>query len=48
MGAALVPSIITHNLEEAEDQVIITTMELQTVLGEVYEKPVSVLTAGNT
>jgi hypothetical protein len=42
-GDALVPSIIIHNLAEAEDQVENTTKELQTVLSEVYAKPIDIL-----
>ena len=44
-GNTLVPPIITHNLAEAEDQVANTTKELQTVLCEVYAKPVDILKA---
>jgi hypothetical protein len=44
-GDALVPPIIIHNLAEAEDQVTNTTQELQTILSEVYAKPVVILKA---
>lgn len=37
-GSALVPPIIVHNLTEAEDNIAITTKELQTLLGKVYGK----------
>lgn len=42
-GDALVPPVITHNLAESEDQVANTSKELQTVLSELYEKPVDIL-----
>jgi len=37
-GSALVPPIIVHNLEEAEDGVAKTTFELRSVLNKVYGK----------
>ena len=41
-GSALVPSIIVHNLTEAEDGIATTTEKLQTVLSKVYGKAVVV------
>lgn len=37
-GSALVPSIIVHNLAEAEDGIAATTEDLQTALSRVYGK----------
>jgi hypothetical protein len=37
-GSALVPPIIVHNLTEAEDSMIETTRQLETVLSKVYQK----------
>jgi hypothetical protein len=45
-GSALVPSIIVHNLAEAEDGVEATTEKLQTALGKVYGKNVVVPESG--
>jgi len=42
-GSALVPQIIMHNLEEAEDRVLETTRELQEVLSKVYGKPIQAI-----
>jgi hypothetical protein len=38
MWTGLVPPIVVHNLEEAENQIASTTKELQTVLSKVYNK----------
>ncbi len=39
-GSALVPPVIVHNLNEAEDEVAHTTRKLQDVLSSVYGKKV--------
>ena len=39
-GSALVPPIITHNLAEAENEIVKTTRELQSTLSVVYRKKV--------
>jgi hypothetical protein len=41
-GSALVPPIIVHNLTEAEDNISVTTKELETILSNAYEKRVGV------
>jgi len=41
-GSALVPPVILHNLEEAEDAVAKTTRKLQALLVNVYGKPIFV------
>jgi hypothetical protein len=37
-GSALVPPIVIHNLSEAEDGVLKTTYELQSILSKTYGK----------
>lgn len=37
-GGALVPQVVVHNLEEAENNVITLIVELQEILGKVYGK----------
>lgn len=41
-GSALVPSIIVHNLDEAEDGILKITKELQSILSRVYGKQIVV------
>ena len=41
-GSALVPPVILHNLEEAEDAVAKTTRKLQALLVNLYGKPIFV------
>lgn len=37
-GSALVPPIIVHNMTEAENAVIETTVKLETLLAKIYKK----------
>ena len=39
-GSALVPPIVVSNLTEAEDSVLATTRQLETVLSKVYQKEI--------
>jgi hypothetical protein len=41
-GSALVPQVVVHNLEEAEDAVAETMREIQELLVKVYGKPIIV------
>jgi hypothetical protein len=41
-GSALVPPIVVHNLNEAEDGVASTIKELETILGTVYGREVRI------
>ena len=40
-GSALVPPIIVHNMTEAENSVLETTKQLETVLSKVYKKDIT-------
>ena len=40
-GDALVPSIVMHNLQDAENAMIETTKKLETVLSKVYKKDIN-------
>lgn len=40
-GSALVPPIIMHNMTEAENSMIKTIQELETVLSKVYKKDIN-------
>jgi len=42
-GDALVPPIIVHNLQEAENAMAVTIGQLETVLAKVYKKDISLL-----
>ena len=41
-GSALVPPIIKHNMEEAENEIESTISELKTILSNVYGKTISI------
>jgi hypothetical protein len=41
-GDALVPSIIVHNLTESEDNILIVTKELQSILSQTYTKRLNI------
>jgi len=40
-GSALVPPIIVHNMTEAENSMIVTLKQLETVLSKVYKKDIT-------
>ncbi len=40
-GDALVPSIIVHNLQDAENSMIETTRKLESVLSKIYKKEIN-------
>jgi len=40
-GSALVPPIIVNNLNEAENSVIETTRQLETILAKIYKKDIN-------
>jgi hypothetical protein len=40
-GSALVPPIIVHNMTEAENSMIATLQQLETVLSKVYKKDIT-------
>lgn len=42
-GSALVPPIVMHNLTEAEDSMIETSKQLETVLSKVYNRDIQVV-----
>jgi hypothetical protein len=42
-GDALVPPIIVHNMQDAENSVIETTKQLETVLAKVYKKEINLI-----
>ena len=41
-GSALVPPIIVHNLSEAEDAMLKTSQQLETILSKVYKKDIHI------
>ena len=40
-GSALVPPIIVHNMTEAENSMVATLQQLETVLSKVYQKDIT-------
>jgi hypothetical protein len=46
-GGALVPPIIIHELDEAENGISTTTKELQTILSSIYGKEINILKIDN-
>jgi hypothetical protein len=42
-GDALVPAIIVHNLQDAENSMVETIKRLETVLAKVYKKDIDLV-----